>query len=97
MLLHATVRYGARRRPCSDSSLNNEWSARYFGERKGPCPEDFIPPKGYAQLTRFLPKEIQRHFDCRVAAAVEAEAVDGGSSSAAVRQSIRQEVRALWG
>jgi DNA helicase II / ATP-dependent DNA helicase PcrA len=65
---------------------------RYYHAFRG----GFSDQYGYALLTRFLPKEIHQHFDCRVAAVLDADPRDSESSSAAVRRSIRHEVRALW-
>lgn len=65
---------------------------RYYHAYRGP----FSDQHGYAQLTRFLPQEIHHHFECRVATVLEADASDDEASSAAVRRSIRQEVREMW-
>ncbi|HWB09706.1 MAG TPA: ATP-dependent helicase [Pirellulales bacterium] len=66
---------------------------RYYQGHRG----SFGDRHGYAQLTRFLPEELRIHFDCRVAAVLDAETSDGNTASTAVRRNIRREVRAMWG
>jgi DNA helicase II / ATP-dependent DNA helicase PcrA len=66
---------------------------RYYHAYRG----GFSDQHGYAQVTRFLPTQIKACFDCRVAAVLPADDIEAKASSAAVHQSIRDEVRAMWG
>jgi DNA helicase-2/ATP-dependent DNA helicase PcrA len=65
---------------------------RYYHFFRGPRADQF----GYAQLTRFLPKEIRGRFSCCVAAVVPREREVGGRQSAEARKSIRAAVKAIW-
>lgn len=65
---------------------------RYYHAYRGPFSDQF----GYAQLTRFLPKSVQRHFQLRLAAAAAVEIHLDEPSSVTVSRQIRQEAKAMW-
>jgi DNA helicase-2/ATP-dependent DNA helicase PcrA len=64
---------------------------RYYHAYRGPRTDQY----GFAQLTRFLPSPVQKHFEASIAAPVgtgESVARNGAS----IRTSIRGRVRAMW-
>ncbi|HEV3005400.1 MAG TPA: ATP-dependent helicase [Pirellulales bacterium] len=65
---------------------------RYFHAFRGSRADRF----GYAQLTRFLPKDIRTQFHCRVAAVLELDREADESQTAKARKCIRAEVKAMW-
>lgn len=62
---------------------------RYYHAYRGPKMDRY----GFAQLTRFLPKRVKEHFDCRVSSPPLA---DAESSAPTVGATIRQQVKSLW-
>lgn len=68
---------------------------RYYHAYRGKSSDQF----GYVQLTRFLPTSLKEYFHCTVAATLgkdEAEEASDTAASAAIRESIRREARAMW-
>ncbi|MGH7136102.1 MAG: hypothetical protein ACREHD_10200, partial [Pirellulales bacterium] len=65
---------------------------RYYHAYRGPFSDQF----GYAQLTRFLPKDVQRRFLLRLAAPSAAESQLAEPASVAISRQVRQEAKALW-
>ena len=65
---------------------------RYYHAYRGPFSDQF----GYAQLTRFIPKKLKRHFDVRVATVVKIEGAATDPSTPTVRAQVRADAKALW-
>lgn len=65
---------------------------RYYHAYRGPFSDQF----GYAQLTRFIPKKLKRHFDVRVATVIKMEDAAAGQSVPSVRARVRDHAKALW-
>ena len=67
---------------------------RYYHAYRGKSSDQF----GYVQLTRFLPTSLKDYFRCTVAAMLTEDRVEepDAASSAAIRENIRREARAMW-
>jgi DNA helicase-2/ATP-dependent DNA helicase PcrA len=65
---------------------------RYYHAARG----RFSDRYGYAQLTRFLPRDIQSGLQCRIAGTAPPAGEPDPAERAAARQNIRNQVKALW-
>lgn len=68
---------------------------RYYHAYRGKSSDQF----GYVQLTRFLPPSLKEYFRGTVAATLAVDEEDesaDAAASAAIRESIRREARAMW-
>jgi DNA helicase-2/ATP-dependent DNA helicase PcrA len=65
---------------------------KYFHAYRGRSTDQF----GYAQLSRFLPANVKKHFACSVAGVAGSDDPADGAPSSATLKNIRRQVRALW-
>jgi len=67
---------------------------RYFHAYRG----RFSDRHGYAQLTRFIPKPVKRHFDCRLAFEWDDAGDDAADETdvAPQRKDLRRRSRSIW-
>jgi DNA helicase II / ATP-dependent DNA helicase PcrA len=66
---------------------------RYYHAGRG----GFSDRHSYAQLTRFLPKQIKQHFRCCIATADRQPAeIASGPDSEATRRRVREQIQSMW-
>lgn len=66
---------------------------RYYHAARGRMSDNHT----YAQLTRFIPKQVKSHFDCRPSSVAIAREDAATPALASIQAEVRKRTKALWG